>query len=107
MSNCTLTSESTIQDHSRSAAVAYAAAALRQDVRRKPGLPCSSAGGNRPGRIELRMVPGEFDTHAVEVRADGVIITGSDELGLVHGIHAFSECGIADRGNTGTEKTHG
>jgi len=88
---CTLTSESVIQDHSQSGAVAFAAVALRQDMRRKLGLERKGAGEDGVGRIELRIAPGAFDTHVIDVRPAGVIITGGDELGLIHGLYAFSE----------------
>jgi hypothetical protein len=91
MNTCTLTANVAIHDHSQSTAVAYAVAALRQDLRRKLGLECSRAGESGAGCIELRITPGGFDTHAVDVRPDGVIIAGSDELGLIHGLYAFSE----------------
>lgn len=92
MNMCTLTSETAIHDHSHSAAVAYAAAALRQDLRRKLGLE-GGARGRKAGHIELRLAAaGGFDSHVIDVQPDGVTITGGDELGLIHGIYAFSEC---------------
>ncbi|MBM4143199.1 MAG: hypothetical protein FJ225_06370 [Lentisphaerae bacterium] len=91
MNTCTLTSAVAIHDRSGSSAVAFAAAALRQDLRRKLGIERGAPGADA-GRIELRLDPsaGGFDAHRIEARPDGVTITGSDELGLIHGIYAFS-----------------
>jgi len=94
MNDCfALTSTSTLIDCTGSGAVAYAAAALRQDLRRKLGLERDKASADGVGRIELRLDPsaGDFDVHTITVHADGVAISGSDELGLIHGIYAFSE----------------
>ena len=93
MSMCKLTSDTLIHDRSGSPAVAYAAAALRQDLRRKLGIERGNAPADKAGPIELRLdaARGAFDAHTLEVRPDGVTITGSDELGLIHGIYAFSE----------------
>lgn len=92
MKTCTLTAETTIQDHSRRAAVAHAAHALRQDVRRKLGLERGGARAPVSAGITLRLAPdgGAFDAHVIDVHPDGITITGSDELGLIHGIYAFS-----------------
>ncbi len=93
MNTCTLTSATAILDHSGSSAVAYAATALRQDLRRKLGLEREGAPAGKAARIELRLRVSDnaFDTHTFDVRPDGVTITGSDELGLMHGVYAFSQ----------------
>lgn len=91
MNTCLLTSDAAIVDSSGNGAVAFAAAALRQDLRRKLGL---EGGGARAAcRIEFRIQPrgDAFDAHTIEVRPEGVTITGCDELGLIHGIYRFSE----------------
>ncbi len=98
MNICILTSETAIHDLSHNAAVRYAAMALRQDLRHKLGLEQGRADRRAAGRIELRIDPsfagfsGDlFDRHAIEVRPDGVTIVGVDDLGLIHGLYAFSE----------------
>ncbi|MEI6562955.1 MAG: glycosyl hydrolase 115 family protein [bacterium] len=93
MTPCLLTFETVVHDHSNSAAVAYAAAALRHDLRRKLGWEHGGGRADRAGRIELGLDSsgGVFDSHSIEVRSDRVTITGTDELGLIHGLYAFSE----------------
>ena len=92
MKSCVLSASSVIHDGSGNAAVAYAAAALHQDLRRKLGLARGATPEAGAGRIELRLCEGgDFDSHTVAVRPEVVIITGSDELGLIHGIYRFSE----------------
>jgi len=89
-----LTSSIGILDRSGSGAVAYAATALRQDLRRKLGLESGGVGtGGGAGAIELRIeeTGGRFDAHEIDVHPGGVIIRGSDELGLIHGIYSFAE----------------
>lgn len=94
MEHCILSSAAEIQDRSGNRAVGFAAEALRQDLRRKLGV----EGSIRPdsgesGWIELRLDPSDdsFDRHTIQVRPEGISITGSDELGLIHGIYAFSQ----------------
>jgi len=93
MNPCVLTSETVVQDHSNSAAVAYAAAALRQDLRLKLGWGRGGGHADGAGRIELRLEAsaGAFDAYSIEVQPDRVTVTGSDELGLIHGLYAFGE----------------
>ncbi|MDP6631500.1 MAG: glycosyl hydrolase 115 family protein [Kiritimatiellia bacterium] len=93
MSFCDLTNETTINDRSESVAVGYAASALRRDLRRKLGLESETSRHSGAPCIELRLDEANdaFDAHTIEVKADGVTIIGSDELGLIHGIYAFSE----------------
>jgi len=90
---CILTNETVIDDHCESTAVGYAASALRRDLRRKLGLERETTRDGGVPRIELRLdaSAGAFDAHTIEVKPGGVTITGSDELGLIHGIYAFSE----------------
>jgi hypothetical protein len=80
-----------IADESGSPAVAHAATALRQDLRLKLGI----ERGDRPasGVIKLQIAPepGRFDQHSIDVHANGITISGTDELGLIHGIYQFSE----------------
>ncbi|MCJ8332541.1 MAG: glycosyl hydrolase 115 family protein, partial [Lentisphaeria bacterium] len=93
MNYCILTNETVIDDHCGSMAVSYATTALRRDLRRKLGLEREATRDSGVPRIELRLdeSDGAFDAHSIEVKPDGVTITGSDELGLLHGIYAFSE----------------
>jgi hypothetical protein len=86
--NVSLTGNVAISDLSNSSAVAFAATALRGDLRARLGFENGAA-----GCIELRVKApsGAFDSHTVEVLADRIVITGSDDLGLIHGIYAFSE----------------
>ncbi|MBM4148615.1 MAG: hypothetical protein FJ224_06190 [Lentisphaerae bacterium] len=91
MSQCILTTEVAIRDRSGSAAVGYAAIALRRDLRRKLGVECGSGGTGAQIELRLDEAGGAFDAHTIEVKPAGVTITGSDELGLIHGIYAFSE----------------
>ena len=55
MNTCRLNSETAIHDRSGSGAVAYAATALRQDLRRKLGLERGDAPDGGAARIELRL----------------------------------------------------
>jgi hypothetical protein len=89
MSVCTVTCNTGIRDLSESTAVAYAAAALRGDIQSCLGF----GNGTSPNSIELRIdsAIGSFDVHVVDIHPDRIVITGSDELGLIHGIYAFSE----------------
>ncbi len=89
MKSCELTRQVAIADLSNTPAVAYAAAALRGDLRARLGF----EQGESIGTIELRIESqgDRFDAHTVDVQPDRVTITGTDELGLIHGIYAFSE----------------
>jgi len=93
MNNCSLTSKTAIVDNSGSEAVSYAVTALRRDLRRKLGLESGAARESGAGSIELCLDAsgGTFDTHTIDVRTGCVKITGSDELGLIHGVYSFSE----------------
>ena len=93
MNHCILTSETAICDRSNSMAVGYAATALRRDLRRKLGLERERTKDGGGARIELRLgeAGAAFDAYTIEIKPDGVTISGSDELGLIHGIYAFSE----------------
>ena len=84
MNYCILTNETVIDDHCGSMAVSYATTALRRDLRRKLGLEREATRDSGVPRIELRLdeSDGAFDAHSIEVKPDGVTITGSDELGL-------------------------
>ncbi len=92
MNTCNLTSLTTVQDLSGSSAMAYAATALRLDLQRKLGLPNGVAPDAQATRIELRLdsASNTFDAHVFDVQPGVVTIRGSDELGLLHGIYAFS-----------------
>ncbi|MFZ4397554.1 MAG: glycosyl hydrolase 115 family protein, partial [Kiritimatiellia bacterium] len=92
MNTCNLTSLTTVQDLSSSSAVAFAVAALRLDLQRKLGLPCGTAPDSQATRIELQLdsTSNAFDAHVFDVQPGVVTIRGSDELGLLHGIYAFS-----------------
>jgi len=90
MNHFKITRNTAIRDESHNAAAAYATAALRRDLDARLGFADRDAPA---GTLSLRIEPEgcAFDAHKVEVRPDGVTITGSDELGLIHGIYAFSE----------------
>lgn len=85
-----LTANVQLEDQSNSKAVQFALRSFRQDIQRKLGLP-------DPGKkdVSLTFVISSdwkgFDQYKTEVREDGIVFTGSDELGLIHGIYAFSE----------------
>jgi len=103
MSSFPLTRNVGISDLTDNGSVAYAADALRRDLRARLGFedgPSETSPSERqaprdgdPGVIELRIEEreGAFDAHCVEVSSGKIIISGSDELGLIHGIYAFSE----------------
>ena len=104
MSAFTVTRDIAISDPTNNKAVAFAATALRADLRARLGferdsareaVPATTAAHSEenPRVIELciRELDTTFDAHLVEVSAEKIVITGSDELGLIHGIYAFSE----------------
>lgn len=79
-----------VDDQSDSKAVDYALKALSQDFQRKLGMPQT---GVEPLGLSFRIDSNwnEFDQHRIEVGKDGIDFIGSDEIGLIHGIYAFSE----------------
>jgi hypothetical protein len=89
MSTFQLTADIRLIDESASAAAAYVARSLRLDIARRLGQPRGEPRGTWVLRIDSRS--GGFDAHVVEVTPAGIAITGSDELGLIHGAYAFSE----------------
>lgn len=85
-----LNAATVVIDESKTSSVGFAAEALRRDIGRKVGF---SRGRSAGGRIILRLDAGlkGFDRHAWEVGREEVVIRGSDELGLIHGIYQFAE----------------
>ena len=75
-------------------AVVLAARNLQRDLRRLSGHERGfeiCTGGERRGAIAVETVgEGERETYTVSVTEDGVLIRGSDVLGTVFGIYAFS-----------------
>ncbi|QBG46870.1 hypothetical protein EGM51_05480 [Verrucomicrobia bacterium S94] len=86
----TLTANVELRDESGSEAVVYAVKAFEKDLQRKFGFP---ARGVAAARFTFRISENwkVSDRHRIEVSDSGVVITGSDELGLIHGIYSFSE----------------
>ncbi|MDZ8117540.1 glycosyl hydrolase 115 family protein [Pontiella agarivorans] len=86
----TLTANVDLRDESGSEAVDYAVTAFEKDLQRKLGFPVP---GEATGHFTFRISRDwkAFDRHRIKVSDSGVTITGSDELGLIHGIYSFSE----------------
>ncbi|MFW5683128.1 MAG: glycosyl hydrolase 115 family protein, partial [Phycisphaeraceae bacterium] len=84
-----MTSQSRVVDETGRPSVAYAHRALARDMAGK--LATTAPDGGTP--IVLRIdadLPG-FDRWRVVADASGIVITGSDELGCVHGVYDFAE----------------
>lgn len=79
-----------IDDQSDNLAVRCAVDALRKDI---AATIVSHGSANGRNRLVLKVQPDpcKFDAHSVVVETDCVTITGSDDLGLIHGVYAFSE----------------
>lgn len=86
----TLTGNVTLNNESDSKAVDYAVKSFRQDIQRKLGLPKRGRPAV-PFTFKIAEKSDIFDQHSIAITDKGVTITGSDELGLIHGIYSFSE----------------
>jgi len=84
-----LTRNTTILNTSENESIAFASQALERDIQARLGLP--DGGATHTIRLGLSSAVKGFDAYEVEVSEHGITITGSDELGLVHGIHDFAE----------------
>lgn len=85
-----LAAEVELNDQSHSGAVSYALRSFRQDIQRRLGAP---DGQGKPTPITFQIADDwpVFDQHRIEISSTGIVFTGSDELGLIHGIYTFSE----------------
>ncbi|QVY66087.1 glycosyl hydrolase 115 family protein [Polaribacter sp. Q13] len=79
-----------ITDNSNSKAVMYAVKALKKDFNVKFGTTKSS---KEVILIELNIDKNskDFDSYKIEISDKKIIFNGTDELGLIHAIYAFSE----------------
>ncbi len=84
MKALTLTRNTMIDDRSNAPAVTFAAAALRRDLDARLGFADSAPAATA---ITLLIEPNAkaFDAHSIHVASDGIAISGSAELGLIHG----------------------
>ena len=90
VSTVTLTANVDIADQTDNTAVGYAVRAFKQDINRRLGIPVS---GSDKGRIVIRIDQSldGFDRHVIDIAQEQITISGSDELGAIHGIYDFSE----------------
>lgn len=79
-----------ITNTTKSLAVNYASKALQLDFSRKFGTSISTS---PVIDIQLKIADNwnVFDAHKIEISKNKIVFTGSDELGLIHGIYSFSE----------------
>lgn len=89
-SSVTLTANVDIEDKTENPAVGYAVRALKQDINRRLGTPVSVSD---KGLIVIRIDQSlkGFDRHVIDIAQAQITISGSDELGAIHGIYDFSE----------------
>ena len=94
MTDCILDARTAVVDNSRSPEVRFASEALARDLLQRFGVPLGQ-GQARSIVLELAPAMGGFDRHRIAVLSERIVITGSDELGLIHGIYAFSRQALA------------
>ena len=90
LSQVTLTANVNIVDQTENVAVGYAVRALKQDINRRLGVPDSASSKGRIV-IEIDQNLVGFDRHVIDISQEQITISGSDELGTIHGIYDFSE----------------
>lgn len=69
-----------------------AARQLQEEVQHACGLPLTiTIGAARPGDLRLTLTPILLLDYTLDIRADGVSITGRDEAGVLHGVQTLRQ----------------
>jgi len=80
----------TIDDQTGSKGVSYAIDALKDDFVRKFGKSINME--HDPIELSFRISEnGDFDSYKINIAPEHITFTGSDEIGLIHGIYSFSQ----------------
>ncbi len=84
-----VTAQSQVIDQTGRRSVAHARRGLVRDMVGK--LTAAAPDGGSPIVLRIDADLGGFDRWRVDADASGIVITGSDELGCVHGVYDFAE----------------